>query len=98
MNVTKKRLVREISEDTNLTRADARKALDSFLRIVVDNLSNGNVISLPNWGSFRTRLRSKRQVPSGSGGFLVIPAKRVVVFRAGKAFANRVAKGEGQSE
>jgi DNA-binding protein HU-beta len=84
--MTKAELVAEIAKKSNLTKADAERALNSFVDIAKKTLKKEGVLALAGFGSF---VVSKRKARKGrnpqTGEEIKIKASKVVRFRAGKA-------------
>jgi len=90
--MNKAELVEVIASDANLTKADARRALDAFVGATTKSLRSGSRVALVGFGSFSI---SKRKARTGrnpqTGATLQIPAKKVVKFKAGADLAKTVA-------
>ena len=90
--MNKAELVEAIASDANLTKADARRALDAFVGATTKSLRSGNRVALVGFGSFSI---SKRKARTGrnpqTGATIQIPAKKVVRFKAGADLAKTVA-------
>ncbi|MDR1111643.1 MAG: HU family DNA-binding protein [Deltaproteobacteria bacterium] len=89
--MTKAELVAKLAEDTEMTQAQATKALNSLLSVLVDEIKTNGGIALSGLGSFSLVSRSERQ------GFnpktkepLVIPASKTVKFRVAKALKDTI--------
>ena len=82
--MNKAQLVDAIAKDSKLTKADAKKALDSFVKTTTEALTKGERIALVGFGSFTVASRSARigRNPQ-TGKEIKIPAKKVVRFKAG---------------
>jgi DNA-binding protein HU-beta len=84
--MTKAELVAEIAKKSNLTKADAERALNSFVDIAKKTLKKEGGLALAGFGSF---VVSKRKARKGrnpqTGEEIKIKASKVVRFRAGKA-------------
>jgi nucleoid DNA-binding protein len=57
---TKKDLIERVAQETNLPRADVRRAVQSFLEHVIDELSKGNRLEFRDFGVFEIRERAGR--------------------------------------
>ncbi|PCJ87794.1 MAG: DNA-binding protein [Flavobacteriales bacterium] len=89
--MNKAELIDAISADAGLSKADAKRALDSFVSNTTKSLKKGNRVALVGFGSFSV---SKRAARTGrnpqTGASLKIPAKKVVKFRAGSDLCGSV--------
>ena len=82
--MNKSDLIDAMAEDAGVTKAAAKKALESFLGNVQGSLKNGNRVSLVGFGSWsvtRRAAREGRNPPTGKT--IQIAAKNVVKFKAG---------------
>lgn len=89
--MNKAELIDAIAEDSGLTKADAKRALDGFVNITGKALKKGDRISLVGFGSFSV---SKRAARTGrnpqTGKEIKIAAKNVVRFKAGSDLSDKV--------
>lgn len=89
--MNKSELVDSIAEKSGLTKKDSEKALNAVLESIVDTLSSGEEVVLPNFGTFRVKLRAARKGRNPQTlEEIDIPEKNVVSFSAGKSFKERV--------
>ena len=80
--MNKAQLVEAISLDTNISRIEARKAVDSLIRVMVQTLREGDRITLTGLGTFSVQQKSERTGRNPRTGALVkIPPRRVIKFR-----------------
>ncbi len=91
--MNKSELIDAMSSDAGITKAQAKKALDSFQSNVTKTLKKGGRVSLVGFGSFST---SKRNARKGINPLtkkpLNIPAKTVAKFKPGSELAKAVNK------
>ncbi|MCJ7775757.1 MAG: HU family DNA-binding protein [Desulfobulbaceae bacterium] len=84
--MTKSDIISEIANKSNLTKADAEKALNSFVEITKDILKKEGKLALAGFGSFIVSERKERQGRNPqTGETMTIKASKTVRFRAGKA-------------
>jgi DNA-binding protein HU-beta len=77
-------LIDAMAEDAGISKAAAKKALDSFTDRVSATLSSGGRVSLVGFGTFSTSERSAREGRNPqTGATIQIPAKTVAKFKAG---------------
>ena len=82
--MNKSDLIDAMAEDAGVTRAAAKKALESFLGNVQGSLKNGNRVSLVGFGSWSVTRRAAREGRNPQTGKTIqIAAKNVVKFKAG---------------
>ena len=89
--MNKTELIDAMAADAGITKAAAKKALESFLGNVEKSLKKGNRVSLVGFGSWSVSRRSARDGRNPSTGKTIkIKAKNVVKFKAGSDLGNAV--------
>lgn len=82
--MNKAQLIDSIAKDAKLTKADAKRALDAFVKTTTGALKKGDRVALVGFGSFSVAKRSARTGRNPqTGKEIKIPAKKVVKFKAG---------------
>lgn len=82
--MNKTNLIDAMAEDAGVTKAEAKKALESFLENVEGALKKGDRVSLVGFGSWSVSKRSAREGRNPQTGKTIkIAAKNVVKFKAG---------------
>lgn len=82
--MNKSDLIDAMAADAGISKAQAKKALDSFTDNVSGALSKGGRVSLVGFGTFSTSKRSAREGRNPQTGKKIqIPAKTVAKFKAG---------------
>lgn len=80
--MNKAQLVEAIALDTNLSKIEARKAVDSFIRVTVQALREGDRLTLTGLGSFCVEHKAARVGRNPRTGAAVkIPPRKVIKFR-----------------
>ena len=89
--MNKAELIDAIAKDANLTKADAKKALDAFVKATQKSLKKGERVALVGFGSFSVARRSQRTGRNPQTGKpITIKAKNVVKFKAGSDLSEAV--------
>ncbi len=89
--MNKAQLIDAIAGDSGLTKADAKKALDAFIKVTGGALKGGDRVALVGFGSFGVTERSARTGRNPqTGAEIQIPAKKVVKFKAGSELTDSV--------
>lgn len=89
--MNKTQLIDALADEAKLTKTDAKKALDAFIKVTSDALKSGDNIALIGFGSFGISQRSARTGRNPrSGKEIKIAAKKVVRFKAGKGLTDMV--------
>lgn len=82
--MNKAQLITAMAEEAGITKVDAKKALDAFVKVAADALANGDKIALVGFGSFsvaRKPARTGRHPRTGST--IRIAPRSVCKFRPG---------------
>lgn len=89
--MNKTELIDAMAEDAGVSKAAAKKALESFLGNVSSTLKSGGRISLVGFGSWSVSDRAAREGRNPqTGATIKIAAKKVVKFKAGTELSNSV--------
>ena len=89
--MNKTELVNAIAEKAEISKADARKALDAFVSTVTDALKEGDKIALVGFGTFAVSEKAARKgVNPATGATIEIAAKKVAKFKPGAELAEAV--------
>ena len=89
--MNKSDLIDAMAEDAGITKAAAKKALESFLGNVEGSLKKGNRVSLVGFGSWSVSRRAAREGRNPQTGKTIkIAAKNVVKFKAGADLSGAV--------
>ncbi len=89
--MNKSELIDGMAEHAGITKAAAKKALESFLGNVEGTLKQGGRVSLVGFGSWSVSQRNAREGRNPQTGKTIqIAAKNVVKFKAGSELGNSV--------
>ena len=89
--MNKAQLIDAIAKDANLTKADAKRALDAFIDATTGTLKSGGRVALVGFGSFSVSERNARTGRNPqTGAPIKIGAKKVVKFKAGADLTDAV--------
>ncbi len=89
--MNKAELINAMAEESGLTKADSKRALDAFIQAVTKALEKGDKVSLVGFGSFSVAQRNERRgINPATKKPIVIPAKKVARFKPGSELANAV--------
>ena len=91
--MNKRELVGKMASDARLTRAQAARALEAFLRRIQSTLAQGGRVTLSGFGTFGVAQRKARKVrnPQG-GGSMEIAARSVARFAPGGELKSAIGK------
>ena len=88
---TKKDLVREVSEKSNLTQTEVKSVIQMTFDSVLSALVRGDKVELRNFGVFVIKERAERRARNPrTGEEVVVPKKKVVIFRPGRMMEARI--------
>jgi DNA-binding protein HU-beta len=89
--LTKAELVQELAEEAELSKRQAGEIVDLLLDKITTVLRKGDKVQLIPFGSFVVRSRKKREGRNPkTGEKLVIPARKVPAFQAGKGLRDAI--------
>ncbi len=89
--MNKSELIDAIADASELTKADAGRALDGFIGAVTNALSNGDSVALVGFGSFVVKERAERKGRNPqTGAEITIKAAKIPSFKAGKSLKDAV--------
>ncbi|PKO99320.1 MAG: DNA-binding protein [Bacteroidetes bacterium HGW-Bacteroidetes-2] len=97
--MNKSELIEAMAEDAGITKASAKKALESFLTNVEKTLKKGNRVSIVGFGSWSVSKRAAREGRNPQTGKIInISAKKVVKFKPGSDLRNTDDTGPMKSQ
>jgi len=89
--MNKSQLIDAMAQDAGISKAAAKKALESFLNNVEGTLKKGGKVTLIGFGTFAVQSRKAREGRNpATGATIKIPAKKVVKFKAGSELSKAV--------
>ena len=91
--MTKKEIVKKISEDIGLTQLKTKDIVQRTLDAIIHTLVSEGRIELRNFGVFEVKRRAPRKARNPKTGDKVfVPSKNVVTFKPGKEMEELVRK------
>jgi DNA-binding protein HU-beta len=89
--MNKTELITAIAEQSNLSKADAGRCLDAFIKTIETTLKAGDSIALVGFGTFAVKERAERTGRNPQNGQeITIAAAKVPSFKPGKALKDAV--------
>jgi DNA-binding protein HU-beta/integration host factor subunit beta len=89
--VTKKDIVRTISEEVGLTQQQTKEIVQKTFDAIVEALVRERRIELRNFGVFEVKPRAARKARNPrTGDEVIVPKKHVVTFKPGKHMEAKV--------
>jgi len=89
--MNKAELIDAIASKAEISKVDAKKALDAFVDATATALKKGDRVALVGFGSFSVSSRAARKGRNPqTGKEIKIAAKKVVKFKAGSEFLGKV--------
>lgn len=90
-SMNKTELISKVAAENKLTQKLTAAAVDTILSTIIDTVAAGESVSLPGFGTFSVKHREARQGRNpATGEAMEIAAKDVPVFKAAKAFKEKV--------
>ncbi len=87
----KSEFIDAMAEHSELSKADAGRALDAFVAVVENALKQGDSVSLVGFGTFQVKERAERKGRNPqTGEELIIKAAKIPSFKAGKSLKDSV--------
>ena len=91
--MNKTELIEKIAASANLSKADAKKALDATTEAIKDGLFAGDEVQLVGFGTFSINERPAHEgMNPATKQKIQIPAKKVAKFKAGAELSDAVNK------
>jgi len=91
--MNKTELIEHVADKANLTKPQMQAALTVLLETITEKVADGDKVTLIGFGSFESRERKAREGRNPkTGDKFDIPAAKVPIFSAGKAFREAVNK------
>ena len=89
--MTKKDIVRTISDEIGLTQQQTKKIVQRTFDSIIETLVRDGRIELRNFGVFEVKPRAARRARNPrTGDEVIVPEKHVVTFKPGKYMEARV--------
>lgn len=90
--MNKQELVDAIAEISELSKADAKKALDGMINTITETLKNGDDVTLVGFGTFKVGERAARTGRNPqTGAPIEIAAAKIPGFKAGSILKKEIA-------
>lgn len=87
--MNKTELINKIAAKAEISKVDAKKALDSTTEVIMETLKSGDFVRLVGFGTYSVSVRPEREYINrfgkngGNGEKKISPEKRVPKFKAG---------------
>jgi len=89
--MNKSELIDAMADASELTKADAGRALDAFMSSVTTALQDGDSVALVGFGTFTVKDRAERKGRNPqTGAEITIKAAKIPSFKAGKGLKDSV--------
>jgi DNA-binding protein HU-beta len=89
--MNKSDLINAVADKAEISKADAGRALDSFVEVIAKALKKNDKVSLVGFGTFSVRKRAARTGRNPkTGAPLKIAASKNPTFKAGKALKDAI--------
>jgi DNA-binding protein HU-beta len=89
--MNKAELISAVSDASEVSKADAGRAVDAVIDVITKALKKGDTVTLVGFGTFSVRKRAARQGRNPQTGETIkIKASKNPAFKAGKALKDAV--------
>lgn len=89
--MNKTQLIETIATEAGITRGEAKKSIEAFMKVVSSTLLNGDKITLAGFGTFIVEKKHARMGRDPRNGAPIkISAKNVVKFRPGLELSEQI--------
>lgn len=89
--MNKSDFIAAVADKTDLSKADAGRAVDAMIEVITKALKKGDSVTLVGFGTFAVRKRAARQGRNPqTGATIKIKASKNPAFKAGKALKDAV--------
>lgn len=89
--MNKTELVNAIAEKAQLTKVQAKAALDATMEAIAEELAKGEKVALVGFGTYSVVEKGERTgINPATKAKITIPAKKVIKFKAGAELAEKV--------
>jgi integration host factor subunit beta len=96
--VTKKEIVKDISDVTGLTQLKTKEVVQKTFDAIVETLLSQGRIELRNFGVFEVKRRKARKARNPRTGTRVdVPPKYVVTFKPGKEMEEKIRRLDAEA-
>jgi len=88
---TKRDIIKEVSEKCELTQTEVKDIVQAAFDSIVASLVSGEKVEIRNFGVFIVKDRAQRRARNPrTGEEVVVPPKKVVVFKPGRLMEARI--------
>lgn len=89
--MNKTELVNAIAEKAQLTKVQAKAALEASMEAIAEELAKGEKVALVGFGTYSVVEKGERTgINPATKAKITIPAKKVIKFKAGAELAEKV--------
>lgn len=85
--MNKAELIEQVADETDLSKADVSKVVDSFVKTVITNLKQGDTVTVAGFGTFAAPERAAREGRNPkTGETILIPSAKAPKFKPSTNF------------
>ena len=89
--MNKSELINAIAEKGQLTKADAKRALEAAIEAIAESLAKDDKVTLVGFGTFSVANKEDRSGRNPrTNEAIVIPARKAIKFKAGSELIDKV--------
>ena len=91
--MTNKEFLEKISQNTRLEMNDVKELSSSLIGVVLEEISNGNSVTIQGFGSFEPREKASRKIYNPtSKTYLVVPSKTTLSYKMSAVLKSQLNK------
>ena len=91
--MTNKEFLEKISQKTHLEMDEVKELSSSLIGVVLDEIANGNSVTIQGFGSFEPREKASRRIHNPtSKTYLVVPSKTTLSYKMSVALKTQLNK------
>lgn len=92
-------MIERISERSGRKATDVESLLKSFGELITEEVGQGDIISLPGFGTFEPKMREERvAVHPSTGKRILVPPKLSMIFKPSALLRQKVRNADGQED
>ena len=89
--MNKSELINALAEKGQLTKADAKRALEAAIEAVTESLAKDDKVTLVGFGTFSVAKKEERTgINPRTKESIVIPARKAIKFKAGSELVDKI--------
>ena len=89
--MTNKDFIEKVSQKTNFETDDVKELSASLIGVVLDDIADGNTVTIQGFGSFEPREKARRKIYNPTTKtYIVVPSKTTLGYKMSAALKERL--------